>query len=85
MATIGQVGNIDNRNKKIGKAGANRWRGIRPTVRGAAMNAADHPHGGGEGKAPVGASGPRSKWGKPVFAKTRKSKPSSRLIVKKRK
>ena len=85
VATVGQVGNADNRNQKIGKAGAKRWRGIRPTVRGAAMNATDHPHGGGEGKAPVGAASPRSKWGKPVFKKTRRAKPSSRLIVKRRK
>jgi large subunit ribosomal protein L2 len=85
-AVIGQVGNSDNRNKKIGKAGANRWRGRRPVVRGAAMNACDHPHGGGEGKAPVGAAGPRTKWGKSVFKKTRKkNKQSNALIVRVRK
>ena len=85
-ATIGQVGNLDNRNQVIGKAGANRWRGFRPTVRGAAMNPCDHPHGGGEGKAPVGASAPRSKWGKIALGKkTRKNKTSNKFIVRRKK
>ncbi|MBO8169391.1 MAG: 50S ribosomal protein L2 [Thermoanaerobacteraceae bacterium] len=85
-ATIGQVGNIDHENIKIGKAGRNRWRGIRPTVRGVVMNPADHPHGGGEGRSPVGRN-PVTPWGKPALgAKTRKkNKPSDRLIVKRRK
>ena len=86
-ATLGQVGNTDNRNQVIGKAGANRWRGKRPTVRGSVMNACDHPHGGGEGRAPIGRSGPMTPWGKPTLGyKTRnKRKGSSRFIVRKRK
>lgn len=86
-ATIGQVGNTDNRNQVIGKAGANRWRGKRPTVRGSVMNACDHPHGGGEGRAPIGRSGPMTPWGKPTLGyKTRnKRKGSSRFIVRRRK
>ena len=86
-ATIGQVGNTDNRNQVIGKAGANRWRRKRPTVRGSVMNACDHPHGGGEGRAPIGRSGPMTPWGKPTLGyKTRnKRKGSSRFIVRRRK
>mgnify|MGYP006446962437 CR=1 FL=1 len=86
-ATIGRVSNPDVRNVVIGKAGINRKKGRRPKVRGAAMNAADHPHGGGEGKAPVGRSGPYSKWGKAVGGvKTRnKKKGSNKYIVKRRK
>lgn len=86
-ATIGQVGNTDNRNQVIGKAGAKRWRGKRPTVRGSVMNACDHPHGGGEGRAPIGRSGPVSPWGKPTLGyKTRnKRKNSSKFIVRRRK
>jgi large subunit ribosomal protein L2 len=85
-ATIGQVGNIDARNISIGKAGRNRWKGKRPTVRGSVMNPVDHPHGGGEGKAPIGRSGPVTPWGKPALgAKTRrKNKRSDALIVRRR-
>ncbi|WP_366923260.1 50S ribosomal protein L2 [Metallumcola ferriviriculae] len=85
-ATIGQVGNIDHENITIGKAGRSRWKGIRPTVRGVVMNPVDHPHGGGEGRSPVGRN-PVTPWGKPALgAKTRKkNKPSNRLIVKRRK
>jgi large subunit ribosomal protein L2 len=85
-ATIGQVGNTDARNITIGKAGRNRWLGKRPQVRGSVMNPVDHPHGGGEGRAPIGRSGPVTPWGKPALgAKTRKkNKPSSKLIVRRR-
>lgn len=85
-ATIGQVGNIDHRNISIGKAGRNRWKGIRPTVRGSVMNPVDHPHGGGEGRAPIGRSGPVTPWGKPALGmKTRKKKKrSNSLIVSRR-
>ncbi|GAC1470393.1 MAG: 50S ribosomal protein L2 [Chamaesiphon sp.] len=85
-ATIGQVGNIDARNLSAGKAGRNRWKGRRPTVRGSVMNPVDHPHGGGEGRAPIGRSGPVTPWGKPTLgAKTRKpKKPSNSLIVRRR-
>ncbi len=84
-ATIGQVGNIDQENIKIGKAGRNRWLGIRPGNRGVVMNPCDHPHGGGEGRSPVGRN-PVTPWGKPALgAKTRKkNKASSRLIIKRR-
>jgi large subunit ribosomal protein L2 len=86
-ATIGQVGNIDHENLKIGKAGRMRHLGFRPTVRGSAMNPNDHPHGGGEGKSPIGRSGPVTPWGKPTLGyKTRKhSLPSNKFIVKRRK
>ncbi|MCQ2476764.1 MAG: 50S ribosomal protein L2 [Clostridia bacterium] len=86
MATIGQVGNIDHENVKIGKAGRKRHMGWRPTVRGSVMNPNDHPHGGGEGKAPIGRPGPVTPWGKPALGyKTRKTKkPSDKLIVKRR-
>jgi large subunit ribosomal protein L2 len=85
-ATIGQVGNAEARNLKLGKAGRTRHQGRRPTVRGSAMNPVDHPHGGGEGRAPIGRSGPMTPWGKPALgAKTRKKKKSSdRLIVRRR-
>ncbi|WP_406677321.1 50S ribosomal protein L2 [Moorella sp. ACPs] len=85
-ATIGQVGNLDWENITIGKAGRSRWLGIRPTVRGVVMNPVDHPHGGGEGKAPVGRKHPVTPWGKPALGvKTRKKrKPSDKLIVKRR-
>ncbi len=84
-ATIGQVGNVDSENINIGKAGRNRWLGIRPTVRGSVMNPCDHPHGGGEGRNPIGRN-PVTPWGKPALgAKTRKKKSSSdRFIVKRR-
>ena len=86
MATIGQVGNTDHENVKIGKAGRKRHMGVRPTVRGSVMNPNDHPHGGGEGKSPVGRPGPVTPWGKPALGyKTRKHKKSSdKLIVKRR-
>lgn len=85
-ATIGQVGNLDAKNIALGKAGASRWRGRRPKVRGAAKNPCDHPHGGGEGKAPIGRPGPLTPWGKPTLGyKTRnRRKVSSRLIISRR-
>jgi large subunit ribosomal protein L2 len=85
-ATIGQVGNLDHENISIGKAGRKRWMGIRPTVRGVVMNPNDHPHGGGEGKSPVGMPSPVTPWGKPTLGyKTRKkNKQSSKFIVKRR-
>jgi large subunit ribosomal protein L2 len=85
-AVIGQVGNVEHDQLRLGKAGRSRHLGRRPTVRGAAMNPRDHPHGGGEGKAPVGHPGPKTKWGKPAYGiKTRKpKKASSRLIVRRR-
>lgn len=84
-ATIGQVGNLEHENITIGKAGRSRWLGIRPANRGVAMNPIDHPHGGGEGRSPVGRKHPVTKWGKPAHgAKTRKPKPSDRMIVKRR-
>ena len=86
-ATIGTIGNSDHENIKLGKAGRKRHMGIRPTVRGSVMNPNDHPHGGGEGRAPVGHSGPRTPWGKPALGyKTRnKKKQSNKFIVKRRK
>ena len=86
-ATIGVVGNSDHENVKLGKAGKTRHLGIRPTVRGSVMNPVDHPHGGGEGKAPVGHAGPMTPWGKPALGyKTRnKKKLSNKFIVKRRK
>ena len=83
-ATIGQIGNVDHELIKIGKAGINRYKGIRPTVRGSVMNPVDHPHGGGESKAPIGRPSPSTPWGKPALGKkTRdKKKPSSRMIIK---
>lgn len=84
-ASIGVVSNIDHNNIKIGKAGRNRWRGIRPTVRGKAMNPIDHPHGGGEGNQPIGLPQPRTPWGIPALGlKTRKRKYSDKLILKDR-
>ena len=85
MATIGQVGNADHQNIKLGKAGRTRWLGRRPQVRGSAMSPRDHPHGGGEGRSPIGMPGPKTPWGKPALGyKTRKPKASDRLIVKRR-
>lgn len=85
-ATIGQVGNLDHENISLGKAGRRRWMGIRPAVRGVVMNPVDHPHGGGEGKSPVGRN-PVTPWGKPALGvKTRpKNKPSDKYIVRRRK
>lgn len=84
MATIGQVGNLDHENVNIGKAGRKRHMGWRPTVRGSAMNPCDHPHGGGEGKAPIGRPGPVTPWGKPALGyKTRKKHHrTDKMIVK---
>lgn len=86
MATIGQVGNVDHENVKIGKAGRKRHMGWRPTVRGSVMNPNDHPHGGGEGKSPIGRPSPVTPWGKPTLGyKTRKKhNPSNKFIVKRR-
>ena len=85
-ATIGQVGNIEHDTVKVGKAGKTRHKGIRPTVRGSVMNPCDHPHGGGEGRAPIGRSGPVTPWGKPALGlKTRSKKArTNKLIVKRR-
>ena len=86
MATVGQVGNGDHENVKIGKAGRKRHMGWRPTVRGSVMNPCDHPHGGGEGKSPIGRPGPVTPWGKPALGyKTRaKKKASNKMIVRRR-
>ncbi len=84
-ATIGQVGNIEHQNIALGKAGKSRHLGIRPTVRGSAMNPVDHPHGGGEGKSPVGRKSPLTPWGKPTLGlKTRKRKNESNKYIVKR-
>jgi len=84
-ATIGQVGNLDHGNIKLGKAGRKRHMGIRPTVRGTAMSPRDHPHGGGEGRQPVGMPSPKSPWGKPTLGyKTRRNKRSDQFIVRRR-
>ena len=85
-ATIGQVGNVDHRHIKLGKAGRKRHMGVRPTVRGSAMTPRDHPHGGGEGRSPVGLTGPKTPWGKPALGyRTRRNKVSDKMIVKRRK
>jgi large subunit ribosomal protein L2 len=85
-ATIGQVGNLEHELISVGKAGRSRWKGKRPTVRGSVMNPSDHPHGGGEGRAPIGMPSPVSPWGKPTLGyKTRKrNKPSDKYIVRRR-
>jgi large subunit ribosomal protein L2 len=84
-ATLGQVGNLDHENESIGKAGRSRWMGRRPTVRGSVMNPVDHPHGGGEGRAPIGGQ-PQTPWGKPALGyKTRRNKRTNHLIVRGRK
>ena len=84
-ATIGQVGNLDHKNIKLGKAGRKRHLGIRPTVRGTAMNPNDHPHGGGEGRQPIGMPGPKTPWGKPTLGyKTRRNKQTDKYIVRRR-
>jgi len=84
-ATIGQVGNTDHSNIKLGKAGRKRHMGIKPTVRGTAMSPRDHPHGGGEGRQPVGMSGPKSPWGKPTRGyRTRRNKKTDQYIVRRR-
>jgi len=85
MATIGQIGNLDHQNIKLGKAGRRRIKGWRPQVRGTAMTPRDHPHGGGEGRSPVGMPGPKTPWGKPAMGyKTRRPKASDKFIVKRR-
>jgi large subunit ribosomal protein L2 len=85
MATIGQIGNVEHQNISLGKAGRKRHMGWRPTVRGSAMTPRDHPHGGGEGRAPIGLPGPKTPWGKPALGyKTRKPKNSDKMIVKRR-
>ena len=85
IATIGQMGNVENALVKLGKAGRSRLMGRRPTVRGSAMNPPDHPHGGGEGKAPIGMPGPKTPWGKPALGyRTRRKKSSDKDIVRRR-
>jgi large subunit ribosomal protein L2 len=85
LATIGQVSNVDHQGISLGKAGRKRWLGWRPTVRGSAMSPRDHPHGGGEGRSPIGLPGPKTPWGKPALGyKTRKSKASDKMIIKRR-
>lgn len=83
MATLGQVGNVDHENIEIGKAGRSRHMGKRPHVRGSAMNPNDHPHGGGEGRAPIGGQ-PKTPWGRPAFQRTRKNKRTDSMIVRRR-
>jgi len=86
MATVGQVGNVDFDSVTLGKAGRKRWMGWRPTVRGSAMNPNDHPHGGGEGRAPIGMPGPKTPWGKPAYGvKTRKNKRTDNMILRRKK
>jgi large subunit ribosomal protein L2 len=86
-ATVGQVGNLEHELVTVGKAGRSRWKGIRPTVRGSVMNPNDHPHGGGEGRAPIGRKSPMSPWGKPTlgFKTRKKNKPTNKFIVRRRK
>jgi len=85
MATIGQVGNVESANIKLGKAGRKRWLGRRPHTRGSAMTPRDHPHGGGEGKAPIGMPGPKSPWGQPTLGyRTRHNKRTDKYIVRRR-
>ena len=85
VATIGQVGNLEHENVKIGQAGKKRHMGIRPTVRGSVMNPCDHPHGGGEGRSPIGHAGPLTPWGKPALGyKTRKKKSKTDKFIIKR-
>jgi large subunit ribosomal protein L2 len=85
MATVGQVGNLDHGNVKLGKAGRKRWLGVRPTVRGSAMSPRDHPHGGGEGRSSIGKDAPRTPWGKKALGvKTRRNKRTNHLIVRRR-
>lgn len=87
LATVGQVGNIDSNNRSMGKAGSKRWLGRRPRVRGVVMNAADHPHGGGEGKAPIGRKRPLTPWGRPTLGRKSRTqhKYSEALIIRRRK
>lgn len=86
MATMGQVGNVEHSNIKLGKAGRKRWQGWRPAVRGSAMSPRDHPHGGGEGRSPIGMPGPKSPWGwRTLGRKTRRNKSTDKYIVRRRK
>ena len=85
MATVGQVGNTEHQNIKLGKAGRKRWMGRRPEVRGSAMDPASHPHGGGEGRSPIGLPGPKTPWGKPALGyRTRRNKRTNQYIVRRR-
>ncbi len=85
MATVGQVGNTEHQNVKLGKAGRKRWMGRRPEVRGSAMDPASHPHGGGEGRSPIGLPGPKTPWGKPALGyRTRRNKRTNQYIVRRR-
>ena len=85
LATIGQVGNVEHGNISLGKAGRKRWQGRRPSVRGSAMDPASHPHGGGEGRSPIGMPGPKTPWGKPTLGyRTRRSKLTDKYIVRRR-
>jgi len=85
MASIGQVGNVDHSNVKLGKAGRARHMGLRPEVRGSAMTPRDHPHGGGEGRSPIGMPGPKTPWGKPALGyKTRRNKSTNKMIIRHR-
>jgi large subunit ribosomal protein L2 len=85
MATLGQVGNTEHGNIVLGKAGRKRWLGIRPGVRGTAMDPHSHPHGGGEGRSPIGMPSPKTPWGKPTLGyKTRRNKSTSKWIVRRR-
>jgi large subunit ribosomal protein L2 len=85
IATVGQIGNLEHQNISLGKAGRKRHLGRRPTVRGSAMSPRDHPHGGGEGRSPIGLPGPKTPWGKPALGyKTRKPKASDKMIIKRR-
>ena len=84
-ATIGQIGNMDHEILSLGKAGRKRWLGVRPSVRGTAMNPIDHPHGGGEGRTPIGMPSPKTPWGKPTLGKkTRYNKRTDKWIVRRR-
>ena len=85
LATIGQVGNVEHGNVKLGKAGRKRHMGIRPTVRGSAMNPNDHPHGGGEGRSPIGMAGPKTPWGQPALGRrTRRNKSTDKYVFRRR-
>ena len=86
MATVGQVSNVDHKNIKLGKAGRRRNMGWRPTVRGSVMSPRDHPHGGGEGRSPIGMPGPKTPWGKPAlgYRTRKKKKPSDKFIARRR-
>ena len=85
MATVGQVGNTDHQNISLGKAGRKRWMGWRPEVHGSAMDPNSHPHGGGQGRSPVGMAGPKTPWGKPALGyRTRRNKRTDQFVVRRR-